>query len=257
MPTLAKFSLSICNGSHGMAGPKGQTKTRNRIVEEAGIAITSDTRLRSVTTKLCAVRRVRPGAVTTLLQDAYERDKVLAKELRLQNEENDKAKMARKQMNKAIKFNNAVEKPSTKTIEILHLQLQSMDYKRGVCVAYLKRQFDARLTRAESDQYNYDAIPARFRSLHTNKLVKTAPTGEDPVTFLTDLVSEMIRIDSKCTFSDEIVLSSLIRSTPILEAATTNPISTEAKRAMDAYLVANAEQVDDPWNKNIKARSAL
>ena len=248
MPTLAKFSLSVCNGSHSMAAPKGkQSKTRTRQVEEAGIAISSDTRLRNVITLLCAVRRVKPGAVTTLLQDAYARDKVLSEELRLQNEENEKAKMARKHMNKAIKFNKAVEEPLSKTIEILHLQLQSMEYKKVVCVAYLKRQFDARLTRAESDEYNYDAIPGRFRSIHTNKLVKTAPMGEDPVTFLTDLLSEMIRIDSRRTFSDEIALSGLIRSTPILEAATTNPISTEAKKAMDAYLVANAEQVDDPW----------
>ena len=248
LPTLAKFTLSICNGSHTMAGPKGkQAKTRNRIVGEAGIAITSDTRLQGVITKLCAVRRRKPGAVTTLLQEAYERDKVLAGELRLQNEENEKAKMARKHINKAIKFNNAVEEPLTKTIELLHVELQSMEYKRGVCVAFLKRQFDARLTRAESDEYNYDTVPARFRSLHTNKLVKTAPIGEDPVTFLTDLLSEMIRIDSKRTFSDEIALSGLIRSTPILEADTTNPISTDAKKAMDAYLVANAQQVDDPW----------
>ena len=248
LPNLANFSLSICNGSHSMAGPKGkQTKTRNNIVEEAGIAITSATRLRSVITKLCAVRRRRPGAVTTLLQEAYARDKLLAGELRRLNEVNEKAKMARKHINKAIKFNNAVEEPLTKTIELIHVELQSMDYKRGVCVAYLKREFDARITRAESDEYNYDVVPARFRSLHTNKLVKTAPTGEDPITFLTDLLSEMIRIDSRRTFSDEIALSGLIRSTPILEAATTNPISTEAKKAMDAYLVANAEQVDDPW----------
>ena len=43
LATLAKFSLSVCNGSHRMAGPKGkQNKTKNRMVEAAGIAITSD-----------------------------------------------------------------------------------------------------------------------------------------------------------------------------------------------------------------------
>ena len=44
------------------------------------------------------------------------------------------------------------------------------------------------------------------------------------------------------------MLSGLIRSTPVLEAETTNPISTEAKKSMDDYyLVSQAEQVDDPW----------
>ena len=57
----------------------------------------------------------------------------------------------------------------------------------------------------------------------------------------------MITIDSKRTFSDEIALSGLIRRTPVLEPETTNPIATDAKKAMDAYLVAQAAQVDDPW----------
>jgi len=55
----------------------------------------------------------------------------------------------------------------------------------------------------------------------------------------------MIGIDSKRNFSGEIVLSGLIRSTPVLEAETTNPISTEAKKSMDDYLVSQAEQVND------------
>ena len=39
--------------------------------------------------------------------------------------------------------------------------------------------------------------------------------------YLSDLVGAMIGIDSKRTFSGEIVLSGLIRSTPVLEAETT------------------------------------
>ena len=49
------------------------------------------------------------------------------------------------------------------------------------------------------------------------------------------------------TFSDDIALSGLIRSTPVLEAETTNPVATDAKKAMDEYLVEQAAQVDDPW----------
>jgi hypothetical protein len=93
LATLAKFSLSVCNGSHRMAGPKGkQTKTKDRIVQEAGIAITSDPRLKAAVTRLCAVRRVRPGGIVLLLDAVYERDKLLASELRFANEEKEKNK---------------------------------------------------------------------------------------------------------------------------------------------------------------------
>jgi hypothetical protein len=57
----------------------------------------------------------------------------------------------------------------------------------------------------------------------------------------------MIVIDAKRTFPDEIALSGLLRKTPVLDADTTNPIATQAKKNMDAYLVSQAEQVDDPW----------
>ncbi len=248
LPTLAKFSLSVCNGSNSLGGPQGkQTRTKDKIVEEAGIATRSDARLQCVITNLCAVRRVRPGAVTTLLQAAYVRDKALAEDLRIQTEEDEKAKMARKHLNKAIKFNKAVEEPLATTVLLLQTQLKSMDYKKAVCLAYLKRQFDARLTRAEADNYTYDESPARFRSSHTGKLVKKQPASGDQMTYLSELVGKMISIDSKRTFSDEIALSGLIRSTPVLEAETTNPVATNAKKAMDEYLVLQAEQVDDPW----------
>ena len=150
-----------------------------------------------------------------------------------------------------------------------------MDYKKGICVAYLKRQFDARMTRAEAEKYDYTGIPARFenlfqplhllqtlaltlvfyalnhtyrfRSEHTGNLVKSGSAGEDQLTYLTDVVSRMIAIDSKRTFGEDIALSGHLRNTPVLEAETTNPISTTTKKEMDAYLVSQAEQADDPW----------
>jgi hypothetical protein len=57
----------------------------------------------------------------------------------------------------------------------------------------------------------------------------------------------MITLDSKRTFPEEIALSGLLRKTPVLDAETTNLIATQAKKNMDAYLVSQAEQVDDPW----------
>ncbi len=46
LPTLAKFSLSVCNGSHSLGGPQGkQTRTKDKKVEEVGIATRIDARL--------------------------------------------------------------------------------------------------------------------------------------------------------------------------------------------------------------------
>jgi hypothetical protein len=67
------------------------------------------------------------------------------------------------------------------------------------------------------------------------------------MTYLADLLVAMINVDSKRTFSSDIKFSGLLRQTPVLEADTTNPIATQAKKDMDAYLVDQAQQVDDPW----------
>jgi hypothetical protein len=148
--------------------------------------------------------------------------------------------MAKKHLNKSIKFNISVEEPLANTPAQLNLNLEALDHKRSVCLAYLKRQFDARITRAEAEDYTYDTLPARFRSGHTKKLVKSPQDGTDAITYLSELIVAMITIDSKRTFRSEIVLSGLLRKTPLLEAETTNPIATQAKMHMDAYLVSQA-----------------
>jgi hypothetical protein len=188
---------------------------------------TCDPRLQRAVTRLCTVRRCKPGGITVLVTTAFAQDKRLANELRLANEVEEKARMAKHHLKKAIKFNVAAEEPLATTSILLHAQLKAMDYKKGVCLAYLKRQFDARLlTLAEADNYSYDDLPARFRSQHMGKLMKNPPDEADPMAYLSDLVVAMIGVDSKRTFRAEIFLSGLIRSTPVLEAETTNPIAT-------------------------------
>jgi hypothetical protein len=247
----------MCNGSHRLAGPNGkQRRTANQKGAEAGIAITANRRLKDVVTQLCTVRRakygrdksgVKPGTITELLTQNYESKRVAEHERRLAKEEEEKTKMAKKHLNKAVKFKMAAEEPLARTSLELEQHLKAMDYKKGVCIAYLKRQFDARTTRADLEEYTYDTLPNRFRSAHTKQLVKKPQDNVNPMTYLSDLVAAMITIDCKRTFRQEIALSGLLRKTPVLEADTTNPISTEAKKQMDEYLVLQAEQVDDPW----------
>lgn len=225
-------------------------------MEEAGMAITCDPRLSAAVTRLCSMRSgkygrrdrsLQPDSISALLAINYECDKAKAKERRLAKEEEEKATMAQKHLNKSIRFNKAVEEPLAKSAVVLEQNLKALDHKKGICIAYLKRQFDARITRAEAAEYSYDVLPARFRSTHTKKLVKTPQDKTDPLTYLADLVRAMITVDSKRTFADDIALSGLLRKTPVLDADTTNPIATQAKTNMDAYLVLQAQQVDDPW----------
>ena len=106
-----------------MAGPKGKRQeTKGRIVVEAGIAITCDPALRRAVTRLCAVRQRKPGAITVLVQNAFQQNKVLSHELRLANEIEERAKMAKQHLRKAIKFNVAVEEPLATTALLLHAQ---------------------------------------------------------------------------------------------------------------------------------------
>ncbi len=74
--------------------------TQNRVRVNAGIAITSDPRLQPAVTRLCAVRQVNSGAITTLLKTANKREMQLANGLRIANEEREKAKIAKKHTNK-------------------------------------------------------------------------------------------------------------------------------------------------------------
>jgi hypothetical protein len=69
LSTLANFTLSVCNGSHRMPEPKGKIKkTQNRSTVNAGIAISSDPRLQTAVTRLCAVRQVHAGSIAALLK---------------------------------------------------------------------------------------------------------------------------------------------------------------------------------------------
>ncbi len=96
------------------------------------MAITADSRLQEVVTKLCTVRRSKygrdkignkPGSISELLTMKYEGDKEKSYQRWLAKEEEDKAAMAKKHLNKSIKFNISVEEPLAKTAADLHLHL--------------------------------------------------------------------------------------------------------------------------------------
>ncbi len=122
---------------------------------------------------------LKPGSISALLANHYESDnKAKANERRLAKQDEEKAKMAQKHLNKAVKFNIAMKEPLAKSAVELEQNIKALDHKNGICVTYFKRQFDARITRAAAVEYSYDALPARFSSAHTKKLVKRDATRQ-------------------------------------------------------------------------------
>ena len=114
------------------------------LVEAAGMALTCDPRLKAIVTKLCTMRRakygrqdigLKLGSTSELLANNFESDKLKANERRLAKEAEEKAKMAKKHLNKAVQFNIAVEEPLAKSMVELHQNLKAMEYRKGVCVA--------------------------------------------------------------------------------------------------------------------------
>ncbi len=102
LANLAKFSLSMCNGSRRLAGPTGKQER----TKDCNVA-TADPRLHAVVSELCTVRRskygraktgTKSGSITELLTNKYESDKLRKTERRLAKAEEDKAKMAKKHL---------------------------------------------------------------------------------------------------------------------------------------------------------------
>ena len=106
--------------------------------------MTANDRLKAVVSRLCTVRRAKyernksgakPGSITELLITKYESDKVKEKDRRLARDAEEKAKMAKKHLNKSIKFKISVEEPLARTPEDLVLNMQALG-KKG-CMPFL------------------------------------------------------------------------------------------------------------------------
>jgi hypothetical protein len=141
LSNLAQFSLVMCNGSHRLSGPKGkQVRTKDRLVQPAGMALTCDARLKATVTQLCTMRRARygreqidlkPDSISELLATNFESDKLKANDRRLAKETEEKVKMEKKHLNKSVKFNIAVEEPLAQTAVELHQNLKSYGSQKG------------------------------------------------------------------------------------------------------------------------------
>ncbi len=70
-----------------------------------------------------------------------------------------------------------MEEPLAGTIGDLLAHLQAMDNAVGVSKDYLKRQFNARMMRAELDGSKYPSIGAEYRANTKKAKIKMTPSG--------------------------------------------------------------------------------
>ena len=248
--TLANFSLAVTNGSHQPAGTIGKTcKTKLRIPKPAGIAVTSPVILKLAVTKLCGTRRCQPGQVTTLLRDKYALDSLHADDRRKAKMQADVDKKARAHLKKGIKFNNDMEEPLAECKKDLEDQLAILGNAKLTCYTYLKRQYSAREARATIDKFTYPEIGLIYRDKKGKRLKMTPSNGEDKNQYLKELVLLMMRADGRRQPSTAFAptLAGLVRINPIINLASTDPLSTKAKARQDLEIGLKVAQADDPW----------
>ena len=197
--TLATFSLAMCTGSHRPAESKGkQCRTQDKERRQCGTALLATSELQKAITKLCSVRKVNVGKVTAKLGEVFvtnlRRQDDRRQQKRIDEEEAEKRKMQKK----GVKFNKNMEEPLAPTIGDLQAHLKAMDNAVGVSKDYLKRQLNARLMRADLDEYKYPSIGDAYRANNKKRKIKLTPSdGRNEVEYLTALVTLVMKADAR------------------------------------------------------------
>jgi hypothetical protein len=173
---------------------------------------------------------------------------------REKNRLDDDEAATRKMAKKGIKFNNALEEPLAATVGDLDLEahLQSMGNAVGVSKEYLKRQYHARLLRAEEDEFTYPSIGDKYRTQTKKRKLKMTPrNSQNDMEYLKELVILMMKADSRrgAVTNETIALSGLLRKVPTLNVLvqSTNATALRLRQNMEDAVCVQATQADDPW----------
>ncbi len=249
--TLTAFSLSMCNGSHRPVESQGkQERTSNKVVRLRGTALTAAPELQRAITYLCSVKRVNVGKVTAKLDEIFKANSLRAGARRELKRVEEEEAATRKIVKKAVKFNNALEEPLAATMGEMLAHLKAMCNGVGVSKDYLKRQFNARLMRAENGKFNYPSIGDKYRTQSKKKKLKMSPSdNQNELEYLQELNVLMLKADSRrgAVDHDDVALSGLLRKVPTLNVNTTNATALKLRLQLEQRVCLQAQQTDDPW----------
>ncbi len=148
--------------------------------------------------RLCSVKVVNVNKVTAKLDEKFETNTQRAQDRRELKWKEDEAAALRKITKKSVKFNNALEEPLAPTIDALQTEMSAMGNAVGVCKDYLKRQYNARLMRAEKDEFYYPSISDKYRAKTKKRKMKMTPSdNQNELEYLQELVILMMKADSR------------------------------------------------------------
>ena len=143
-----------------------------------------------------------------------------------------------------------MEEPLAATVADLMAHMSAMGNAVGVCKNYLKRQFNARLMRAESDEFKYPSIGDEYRTHNKiSKLKMTPNDNRNELDYLKALVILMMKADAKRGSLDtgNLQLSGLLRKVPTLNVQGTNAVALKLRQQQEDLVCRQATQEDDPW----------
>ena len=130
--TLASFSLSVANGSHRAAETAGkQKRTQHGTVFAGGAAYTAAPEVQAAVTTLCSVRRVKKGKVTVFLDSNHAAKIVAAAERRERKRLEGIAEQQRKDAEKGVRFNTAMEETLAQNGEAIEAHLEMLGHAKG------------------------------------------------------------------------------------------------------------------------------
>ena len=184
---LSKLSQTIVTGTHR---PADNGKC-------AGVALTSDSRLRAIVSMLCGVRNKRVGLITAILRAAHSVDTI---EMNLCRKRKAKEKYdtnVRKKAKKAALRDYAEEINSNSLVNdvgAFKTQLAARGNSAKARISFLKEQFHARISGEEPRVYT--TLGAEYRTKY-GKLRLTAQRKDmTEEVYLTSLLTAMIEEDS-------------------------------------------------------------
>jgi hypothetical protein len=203
--TLATFSLAMCTGSHRPAESGGkQSRTQGQERRECGTAFQATAALQTTITMLCSVIKVKVGKVTARLDEIFATNLARQGERREQKRLNEEEAEKRKMQRKGAKFNKNMEEPLATTIGDLLTHLKAMDNAIGVSKDYLKRQINARVMRADIDEFKYSSIGDEFRAKNKKRKIKLTPSNDrNEIEYLTALITLMMKADARRDAMDQ------------------------------------------------------
>ena len=241
----------MTNGSHRPAESKGkQQRTAKKQTRECGSALSAADTLKLIVTRLCSVKKVRVGKITAKLDAIFETSSQRADDRRVQKKDEELAAETRRIMKKGVKFNQNMEEPLAVTVADLIAQMSTMDNAVGVCKEYLKRQYNARLMRAENDGFKYPSIGAEYRAKTKKAKLKMTPSNNrNELEYLKALVILMMKADGRRGTVDtgHLKLTGLLCVVPTLNVQATNATALQLRKDLEDEVCVLATQADDPW----------